>query len=608
MVAAVNDIDLIKNSTYFDADFYRDRYPEIAQVDPYTHYIECGGSQGLWPSAFFDPLAYWAAYPDVRSARVNPLVHFLRIGLREQRWAGVIPVIHASACAYQPSKSDSEALEAIAASELFDASWYRKTYGDLRGLDPAEHYVSVGAALGWSPSPEFNGIAYSRVHKDIGTMNPLLHYLRYGRVEGRRLCISRSIKDVIQRELPALAQIEPDLMADNQLFEDLDTLTSVFSMPRGAAAACWRRLWAQVGPKVEHLVFVPWLIRGGADLAAVNVVRVLQQRVGVHSVALIVTDYSDMSAADWLPEGTRFVRLSDTNSALSAGDRKTLVEKLIWTLRPKSVFNVNSRACWEATVHAGRALARMTTLNALLFCRDYNADGRAVGYSDTHFRGAISHLHRVYFDTRYFIAELVTQYGLPPVLEAKLHYLPQPSPGLSTLQPTSATTGRPRILWAGRFSAQKNTELLVKIVKEGAEFDFDIWGSGQADIECQLHELAASRSNMHLCGTFSSLDELHPEQYTAFLFTSRYEGMPTIILSIAAAGLPIVATAVGGVSEMIDDQTGWPISDLDDPHPYLEALRQIAQDSALVDQKLEAMNRRMLTERSAMAFEKKLSD
>lgn len=604
----MNDIDLIKSSTYFDAEFYRDRYPDIAHVDPYAHYVEYGGLEGRWPSAFFDPMAYWAAYPDVQIAGVNPLVHFLRSGLREQRWAGVVPAIHPNACAYQPSGSDSEAPETIAASELFDASWYRKTYGDLGGLKPAEHYVSVGAAFGWSPGPEFNGKAYSRVHKDIGAMNPLLHYLRHGRVEGRRLCISRSIKDVIQRELPALAQIEPDLMADSQLFDDLDTLTSVFSMPRGVAATCWRRLWAQVGPKVEHLVFVPWLIRGGADLAAVNVVRALQRRAGVDSVALIATDHLDMSAADWLPEGTRFVRLSDTNSDLSASDRKTLVEKLIWTLRPKSVFNVNSRACWEAMVHAGRALAGMTTMNALLFCRDYNADGRAVGYSDTHFRGAISHLHRVYFDTRYFIEELVTQYGLPPVLEAKLHYLPQPSSSMSALQTTSVKTGRPRILWAGRFSAQKNTELLVKIVKEGAEFDFDIWGSGQADIESQLRELASSRSNINMCGTFSSLDELQPNQYTAFLFTSHYEGMPTIVLNIAAAGLPIVATAVGGVVEMIDDHTGWPIFDRDDPHPYLQALTQIVKNSALVDKKLEAMSRRVLTERSVLAFEKKLSD
>jgi glycosyltransferase involved in cell wall biosynthesis len=419
--------------------------------------------------------------------------------------------------------------------------------------------------------------------------------------------IESSTKAVIRRELPALAQIEPDLMSDSRLFDGLDALPFTLSMPCNAVVERWRQLWVQFGANTKHLVFVPWLVRGGADLAAVNVVKALQRRSGMDSVVIVATDYADAPAADWLPDGTRFVRMMDTKTSLSLNETKMFVERLIWALRPESVFNVNSRACWEAMAQTGRPLSRMTRLNALLFCRDYSADGRAAGYSDTHFRAALPHLHRVYFDTRYFIQELTTQYGLPSDLGAKLRYLPQPSLGTPTTRSARCDTKRPRVLWAGRFTAQKNTELLMKIAYEGTAFDFDIWGSGLPEIEAQLRQLAAQRPNIRLRGTFASLDELPLNEYMAFLFTSHYEGMPTIILNIAASGLPIVATTVGGVGEIVDDETGWPVADRHDPQPYLAALAHVATGTAVVRQKVEHLFKRLRQERSLEAFEQALS-
>lgn len=69
-------------------------------------------------------------------------------------------------------------------SALFDAAWYRAAYPDVAaaGLDPARHYVSVGAAEGRDPGPRFSTRDYMERHPDVaraGT-NPLLHCLRTG--------------------------------------------------------------------------------------------------------------------------------------------------------------------------------------------------------------------------------------------------------------------------------------------------------------------------------------------------------------------------------------------------------------------------------------------
>jgi O-antigen biosynthesis protein len=80
-----------------------------------------------------------------------------------------------------PSKDD---IEALRASELFDAEWYQQTYPDVKamGMDPAEHYLWLGARLRRKPSKDFDPVHYLKLNADAAAAgeNPLLHYLRSG--------------------------------------------------------------------------------------------------------------------------------------------------------------------------------------------------------------------------------------------------------------------------------------------------------------------------------------------------------------------------------------------------------------------------------------------
>jgi len=50
------DADLIRNSGLFDVDFYRVRYPDVAEsgLDPVEHYLRIGAAKGYDPSPLFD--------------------------------------------------------------------------------------------------------------------------------------------------------------------------------------------------------------------------------------------------------------------------------------------------------------------------------------------------------------------------------------------------------------------------------------------------------------------------------------------------------------------------------------------------------------------------
>lgn len=82
-------IDLIKASGLFDAEWYRNRYPDVAllSIDPVRHYLKLGALLHRDPSPNFSTLGYLQAYPDVESSGLNPLYHYVKQGRQEGRIA-----------------------------------------------------------------------------------------------------------------------------------------------------------------------------------------------------------------------------------------------------------------------------------------------------------------------------------------------------------------------------------------------------------------------------------------------------------------------------------------------------------------------------------------
>ncbi len=86
---------------------------------------------------------------------------------------------------------DSESVEAILLSDLFDSEWYLAQYPDVADskINPAEHYLRFGAVEHRLPSQLFDGDRYIEKYPDVAGsgMNPLLHYIKFGENEGRSI-------------------------------------------------------------------------------------------------------------------------------------------------------------------------------------------------------------------------------------------------------------------------------------------------------------------------------------------------------------------------------------------------------------------------------------
>lgn len=108
-------------------------------------------------------------------------------------------------------KNKPQNIKIIRKSKFFDRKWYLETYPDVRCFEgtPEEHYLDYGWLEGKNPSPLFNTEEYLKLNIDVlrAKINPLLHYERNGRFEGRQYSIDygdyrkKSITRGIKRRL-----------------------------------------------------------------------------------------------------------------------------------------------------------------------------------------------------------------------------------------------------------------------------------------------------------------------------------------------------------------------------------------------------------------------
>lgn len=115
------------------------------------------------------------------------------------------------------------------------------------------------------------------------------------------------------------------------------------------------------------------------------------------------------------------------------------------------------------------------------------------------------------------------------------------------------------ILNIGRFTEQKNQIALIdamhKVHEKHPEAELHIYGEGE--LQSELEERIGDASYIKLCGL---IGHIYPVLHDADIFAlpSTYEGLPMTLIEAMGTGLPIVASAVGGVPELISDgETGF---------------------------------------------------
>ncbi|HEV8380678.1 MAG TPA: glycosyltransferase family 4 protein [Gemmatimonadales bacterium] len=153
-------------------------------------------------------------------------------------------------------------------------------------------------------------------------------------------------------------------------------------------------------------------------------------------------------------------------------------------------------------------------------------------------------------------------------LALRYHVAPAPKVttvhnGMPDIAPELRTTpeGSPvRLVMVARFETQKDHGTLLHALAglRGRAWQLDLIGDGpdRAQIAALAQDLGIA-DRVHFLGARNDVAE-HLARSQVFLLISRWEGFPRSILEAMRAGLPVVASDVGGVSESVAEfETGF---------------------------------------------------
>lgn len=141
-----------------------------------------------------------------------------------------------------------------------------------------------------------------------------------------------------------------------------------------------------------------------------------------------------------------------------------------------------------------------------------------------------------------------------------------------------------QLLHIGRFNPQKNHERVVEafalLCQRYPKCHLTLVGDGEG--RQTIQELAQRREIADKITFAGVQSNVYPYLAGAdlFLLPSDYEGIPMTIIEAMGTGLPIVATAVGGVPDMLEDQQSGLLVPCD-TQAVADACARLAEDQTL---------------------------
>ena len=144
----------------------------------------------------------------------------------------------------------------------------------------------------------------------------------------------------------------------------------------------------------------------------------------------------------------------------------------------------------------------------------------------------------------------------------------------------------------GRLIEQKGLDVFIaaaaQVAEQRSDVEFQIAGEGplRATLEMQIAALSLA-DRIHLLGNRSDVPDLL-KQFSVFVSSSRWEGMPYALLEALAARRPAVATRVLGSEDLIQDGITGLLVPPADPTALSQAIGKLLDDRVLAHRLAEA--------------------
>lgn len=605
---------------------------DLIDKDVVQHYIDKGALEGRNPRSDFDTNFYFDEYLGSDKESINPLYHWGAVGKSKGYLTQAeVPV---------DANGNLSDLYEVVLNGL-DSAYYFMTNMDIAQydeIDPVQHFIDFGAAEGRNPRSDFNTQLYTERYPEVleQGMNPFYHWLKIGKIKGYiasqfesfdKISDMLSIDPItVQKTLTARQEDLNARLQSGKLGEmvekacELEPLISHtkpeavnIKMPPFYSSATVRNVVAlhelQKAAEFKRAKVVLIVNETKVGLAlrpAEHLTHVLADIYGVEDILVIFSDVSDDVPKHRYPEGCRCVDFSNLTDGVDEDYREQLCVEYIRSLKPQIVINVNSNLFWNILRSYGLALTKDIDLYAIMFSSQKNHLGYWTGYPVQYFYRFLDLLKGVGTDSEYQLDILSERFMLTKKMKNKMVLLRSPvNPGIQIATKSEVTKTKPtQIFWSGRFSRRRRLDVLYRIAEKLPDVEFRVWG--RPILEKNVQKLKKP-SNIIFEGEYKVFTDLPLSECDLWLYTSEWDSVPNILLEVAMTGIPIVATGVGGVSEVLQGNAEL-VENVEDYDAYVSAIKKVLGDTQTARQKAINLRDELSETRSNIAYRQTVID
>lgn len=131
------------------------------------------------------------------------------------------------------------------------------------------------------------------------------------------------------------------------------------------------------------------------------------------------------------------------------------------------------------------------------------------------------------------------------------------------------------ILSIARISPQKNHGLFCELAKRFPDYAF-LWIGNIQQPDFDFPANVYFLGNIQHAGSYIKYADM-------FMLLSNYEGLPIVIIESLASGIPVVASNVGGITELLDGEIGHALkNDVDEMARYVEKVLSYSDEKRAI--------------------------
>lgn len=519
----------------------------VGSESSFFHWFFKGMTIGIVPTPLFDTDHYVYAHQDIRfNWKKHPFLHFIESGCRE------------------PFRK---------MSVLFDGNFYTQATKGLKHDDgPLLDYVMRGQFEGIAPVAglHLEHFKSTSPYTSSDLEEAALYFAKR---------ISRLNSTKLSQMVAKAESLEPQIMrpygARNIRF------APVFH-PEADVMHSMRAVTPKIAKQqYDTVILIPHCRMAGSAKIAGQFAHTMAELTDSESILVITTDLSAFERPEWFPENVDVFDLSQYLSNMNHERKVRMLLDIIRGLRTKRMININSNLGWHLTNNYGKQLASWTDLYFYLFCWDRDEKGNKGGYPIQWFLPTFDYCKAVFTDSIVLQDELRDRYCIGKKQQEKIVAMHTPAEDVDVsyedvLTQRTSTNGVRRVFWSGRFDKQKRIDVLFAVATRMPQIEFWVWGKSvlnDAGIDTKT-----APANIKYMGAYTSIDDVPIASCDLFLYTSGWDGLPTVLIEVGSRAVPIVASDVGGVGDLINANTGWPIKEYANPDRYCEAINEVISD------------------------------